>query len=75
MEERTEKYVRNFGFKLKEIRTKYGYSRQYIAEHTGIDSSVLSRYERCMSEPTLSSFLKICIFLNVSPNRMLGLKE
>ena len=75
MEERTEKCVRNFGFKLQEIRTKYGYSRQYLAEHTGIDASAISRYERCLSEPTLSNFIKICMFLNVSPNRMLGLKE
>lgn len=75
MEERTEKCVRNFGFKLKEIRTKYGYSMTYIAEHTGIDQSSLSRYERCLGEPNLTNFVKLCMFLNVSPNRMLGLKE
>ena len=52
--------------KLKKIRDEKGYTLDYVAKMTGINKSMLSKYENDLSDPSCKTLEKIVDFYNIS---------
>lgn len=63
------------GERLKELRKKYGYSREKLAELLNIGESNIPRYERGENTPSGDTVAKMAQILNVSSDYLLGLSE
>lgn len=56
----------NIGERIKQLRKSKDITGNQLAELTGISQSIISRYERNVIEPPISSLELICNALNVS---------
>lgn len=56
----------NIGLRIKELRKSKNITGNYLAEITGISQSIISRYERNIIEPPISSLEIICNALNIT---------
>lgn len=61
-----------FGTNLRMLRCASGLSAEVLAERIGITKNMLYLYESEHCFPRLSTMLKMCTELNVTPNRLLG---
>lgn len=61
-----------FGKNLRLLRYASGLSAEVLAERIGITKNMLYLYESEHCFPKLSTMLKMCAELNVTPNRLLG---
>ncbi|WP_370785429.1 helix-turn-helix domain-containing protein [Ruminococcus callidus] len=61
-----------FGMTLRLLRHASGLSAEVFAERTGITKNMVYLYESGQCVPKLSTMLKMCTELNVTPNRLLG---
>lgn len=52
--------------KLKELRKEKGYTLDYISKITGINKSMLSKYENNVSDPSCKNIEKLADFYNIS---------
>ncbi len=64
--------INELSIQIKEKRGARGI--RAVAEEIGISSATLSRVERG-KQPDLHNFAKICKWLNVDPNAVLGLQS
>ncbi len=62
----------NFGLRLKELRTERGDALEVIAKYTGITRSLLSKYERGITEPGIGSIEKLADYFNVYVDWLIG---
>jgi len=60
------------GLKITEIRASLGITRQDLANKLGITHQQLQKYEKGKNRITVSRFLEICKYLNVSSNYFLN---
>lgn len=64
---------RDFSTRLRELRVPRGYrTARSFARALGIDENRYTRYERAEVEPDLDMIRRICQFLAVTPNELLG---
>lgn len=61
-----------FGKNLRMLRYASGLSAEALSERIGITKNMLYLYESEHCFPKLSTMLKMCAELNVTPNRLLG---
>lgn len=61
-----------FGTNLRILRHASGLSAEALAERIGITKNIIYLYESGHCLPKLSTMLKMCTELNVTPNRLLG---
>lgn len=61
-----------FGKNLRLLRHASGLSAEALAERIGITKNIIYLYESGHCLPKLSTMLKMCTELNVTPNRLLG---
>ena len=61
-----------FGANLRILRHASGLSAEALAERIGITKNIIYLYESGHCLPKLSTMLKMCTELNVTPNRLLG---
>lgn len=61
-----------FGMTLRLLRHASGLSAEVFAERVGITKNMVYLYESGHCFPKLSTMLKMCTELNVTPNRLLG---
>ena len=61
-----------FGKNLRMLRYASGLSAEVLAERIGITKNMLYLYESEHCLPRLTTILKMCAVLNVTPNRLLG---
>lgn len=61
-----------FGMNLRILRYSSGLSAEVFAERVGITKNMVYLYESGHCLPKLSTMLKMCTELNVTPNRLLG---
>ena len=54
--------------RIKELRISNGLSQAALAESAGIDRKTINRIERNHFSPSLDTFFRICVALNVQPN-------
>lgn len=59
---------------LKEIRIKKGISQKKLAEVLGVTQTQMYRIEKGISTLNSEQIIKLCKFLNVSADELLGLK-
>ena len=62
----------DFGKNLRLLRYASGLSAEVLAERIGITKNMLYLYESGHCLPRLTTILKICAELNVTPNQLLG---
>ena len=58
--------------RLKEIRLKRGITQQEIAAHLNVQQTTYSKYERGASRIDNETLKKICQYLNISADYLLG---
>ena len=61
-----------FGERLKTIRKEKGYKQYILAKEIGIYTSQLSKFERGLTAPTITTLEWICKALDVSATELLG---
>lgn len=61
-----------FGMTLRLLRHASGLQAEVFAERVGITKNMVYLYESGHCLPKLSTMLKMCTELNVTPNRLLG---
>lgn len=59
---------------LKELRKKKGYTQEKMSNLLEIGQSAYAKWENGKSEPTLDNIIKLAEFLNVSVDKLLGVK-
>lgn len=62
------------GSNIKNARKRVGISEAELAELVKVDEKDISNWERGECTPPLEIFIKICIELNVSADKILGLQ-
>jgi len=65
--------VAELSVRLKDLRTKYGYSQAQIATRLGLTTSVVSAYECAAREPSLSVLISLANIYKCSTDYLLGL--
>ena len=59
----------------REIRTAHHKTHKEDAEALGITPQSYQAYESGKTLPTLENFMRLCIFFDVTPDVLLGIKE
>jgi transcriptional regulator with XRE-family HTH domain len=67
--------MRNYGNKLKELRTENKISQRKMAEILGVTAGTISRYENQEIAPTEESIYKTAKHFGVTSDYLLGLSE
>ena len=68
---RTMKLLK-FSENLREALAVHGMSQQNLAKHIGTTQQTVSRWLLGINEPDLSTLLEICLYLDETPNSLLG---
>ena len=67
--------MKNFSERLKFLRLQSGISQKQIADDTKISLSLYQYYEYGQREPGIENFYKLCNYLQVSADYLLGLSD
>lgn len=59
------------GEKIKQLRSKKGWSQRDLAKETGLNSSIINRYEKDSAFPNGESLIKLCKALGISADYLL----
>lgn len=62
----------SFGERLRFVRLKKGVTQTELAEVLGFGPSAISNYETGANEPGFGDLIRICHYLDVTPNQLLG---
>ena len=60
---------------LRELRKAQHKTQREVAEAIGITTQSYQAYESGKTLPTLENFLRLCIFFDITPDILLGIKE
>lgn len=63
------------GKKLKELRERFGYTQQYVADYLQIDRSNYSKYELDKLQLNLDMLKNLCILYSISADYIIGIKN
>lgn len=74
MEDKQIRYEKSkiLGAKISELRKKYGYTREEVAEKSNISPNYLYNIETGSKIPNVIIFMDICNALNVTSGEILG---
>ena len=72
METVTDKHIKLFARRLRELRNEKGYSQKELAKIIGCAPGLISYYETCKREPGFTNILKLCQEFDESPDYLLG---
>lgn len=61
-----------FGRRLRELRAKHGLPQDALADRTGLHSTAISRMERGLREPRVSTVLRLADGLDVQPGDLVN---
>lgn len=67
--------MKDFGEKIKELRTERHLTQKQLAEKIGQGQSTIVYWEKNQQEPTISSLKKLCELFEVSADYLLGLTD
>ncbi len=60
---------------LKELRKVNRKTQKEVADALGITPQSYQAYEAGKTLPTLENFMRLCIFFDVTPDTLLGIKD
>ena len=60
-----------FGKRIRQLRTKRGWTQVYLAEHTGLGSVYISQLEHGKKEPGLRTVEILADSFEISPSQLL----
>jgi transcriptional regulator with XRE-family HTH domain len=60
-----------FGKRLREVRREHGMSQDQLADQAGMHATTISRMERGLREPRVTTVLRLADGLGVHPGRLL----
>ena len=63
------------GENIKRLRREKGVTQEKLAEHLGISTQAVSKWERCETLPDITMVLPIAAYFGVSTDELLGLDE
>ncbi len=61
----------NFGTLIKQLREEKAVSQQVVADNCNLERAFISRLERGISEPSLSTIFKMAAYFGVAPGTLL----
>lgn len=64
-----------FSHNLKKALSDNGKTQKELADFLGTTQQTVSRWLTGINEPDLETLLQICVFLNETPNTILGFSE
>ncbi len=64
--------MNKFCKRLKETRTEKGFTQKQIAEAINVTYNAVSQYENGVREPSIDLLIKICDFLDVPSDYLIG---
>lgn len=64
--------IKDLPYKLKELRTKYGFSQRELANRLDVSPSIVSGYETGERTPSVDVLLSISYLYNCSVDYLLG---
>ncbi len=64
-----------FAERLKELRTEANLTTRELGEKIGVTNITISRWERCLREPSLANAKAVAIFFKVSTDYLCGLED
>lgn len=64
-----------FAINLKNVLAAENKTQQQLAEYIGTTQQTVSRWISGKNEPDLDTLLKICKYLNETPNSILGFED
>jgi len=65
---------KDFGATLRQMRLAERLTQQQVAAKIGITYQAYQAYELGITLPTLENFIKLCMFFDITPNDILGIK-
>lgn len=65
----------SFGDRLRIAREQIGLNQSELAKHIGVQAAAISKYEKGNTLPNVETLAKICNFLDVSADWLLGLER
>ncbi|MBS1533735.1 MAG: helix-turn-helix transcriptional regulator [Bacteroidetes bacterium] len=74
MDKQLEKFLKDFGTKVKEQRELKKFTLEDMEFHTGIDASDFNKIEQGKTNITFRTFLKVCKGLNLQPKALFDFK-
>lgn len=67
--------IRDLSTKLKDLRTKLGYSQTFVAKQIKISPPIISSYESGTKSPSLESLVALAHLYKCSTDYLLGLTD
>ena len=64
-----------FGKRLYDLRKEKGIGQVELAKQLGVGKSIISYWEKDLSEPKMSNIIAIAKYFNVTSDYLLGLEE
>lgn len=61
--------------RLKQERIAKGYTQKQIADGIGVTYNAISQYESGAREPSIDLLIKLCKFLDVTSDYLIGLSD
>jgi transcriptional regulator with XRE-family HTH domain len=61
----------HFGTIIGQLRTQKGVSQQVVADHCEFERAYISRLERGISEPSITTVFKIAGYFSLTPGELL----
>jgi len=73
MSEIFSKNLKEFSSILKQLRLCENLTQKQVARHLGITAQSYQAYESGLALPTLTNFIKLCEFFDITPNELLDI--
>lgn len=64
-----------FPQRLKELRTKYGYTQAELGKKINLEGSAIYKYEKGLREPTITVLTQLANIFNVTTDYLLGTSD
>jgi transcriptional regulator with XRE-family HTH domain len=72
---RDEKYIKEFGLNLKQIRLSKGFSQEELANSSDVSLAQITRIERGVINPTLCTIKSLAIGLGLKTNTLFDFEK
>lgn len=60
-----------FGYVLRELRERKGVSQQNVADNCNFERVFISRLERGLAQPTITTVFKLAAFFEIPPQHLI----